>query len=1132
MYHFWDILIQPVIERIHPKTLVEIGSDYGYHTELLLEFCKKHNAVLHAIDPVPKFNVEKFEDMYKDRFSFHKGLSLNMLPQIKEYDVILIDGDHNWYTVFHEFILIEKACQNNQRPFPLIFLHDTGWPYARRDLYYNPENIPEHFRKPYKKWGILPGNPELVEHGGINSHLFNSIYENNIQSGVLTATEDFLQKTKIQLEFLQFPGLSGLGIILPKHLKKQFPELSDYLKSFELNESLRKYIEKIETVHISSKIALTERLKENLKFSHTNEINKLRTAQQDQIDKLRTAQQDQISLLKKQNNEKINALKTENKQHKDQIDFQKKINLEQKRQIGLLQKQLSGFKNLAIRMRVGISEIKGSKRWRMGNLIAECIRKITFRPKITLVPDKLLAELNQNIGNLEPLKKKDSQPDNIPLKKVNKNNLDDLDFRCLCVPSNPPKNITIIIPVFNACEAVKQCMESVLKYTPEQYTILIIDDASTDQRILPLLQTYAKKHSHVELLKNKKNEGYTHSVNTGCKQFETDILLLNSDTIVTAGWASGLAASAYKSELIGTVTPVSNHAGAFSVPSLNTKNFLPEGYSLEEFSNHISMVSLRSLPEVPTGSGFCMYIKRKVFDAIGFFDEYHFPKGYGEENDFCIRARKAGFINVIDDSIYIFHHRTASFGNQKAKIAEKSAGQLEILYPEYRKQVAEFQKYHPLAYLGNAVKNSLTLKKDLIACNHQISNSCKKILYVLHDGGGGSILTGLDLARAVETEFKSMILFCGNEQWRLYDPSKDIDLYQFYFPTPWSPISPLEPQRFSTLKLICRIFDITIVHLRTLIGLAPEVIPFLKYIDVKVIFSIHDLYIVCPTIQLIDNNGNFCEGLCTLGDGVCPVSNKWYHTIKDLKNNQVYQWRQRMRGNIRYSDALITTSREIMAFVTKHVCPDSAPKFNIIEHGRDFKSTRNKPEFPETSKLKIVAFGISGIYKGSHLLKKIMELNQKYHRQYPDEPYFEFHLLGKIDPIFQDSLSYIVCHGTYQRNELVTILHKIQPAFAVIPSIIPESYSHTLTEAWYFGIPVFGSNLGAVKERIQIHGGGWLLNPTHPEQWFHEMINAAKDMKSYQNKVNEIQKINFKSTRQMGDDYIMIYKNLLNSSSS
>ena len=214
MNRFWDNLILPIIKGINAKYIVEIGSDTGLNTENILEYCMDNDAHMTAIDPVPKFNINEFEAKYGDKFEIYKELSLSRLPLLKDYDVVLIDGDHNWYTVYNELKIIEK--QSKGKEFPLIFFHDVSWPYARRDLYYNPENIPDAYRQPYKKLGMYPGQTDLKEHGGLNYFLYNSIYENNPKNGVLTAIEDFIEESNIEFSFKIINAFHGLGILYTK----------------------------------------------------------------------------------------------------------------------------------------------------------------------------------------------------------------------------------------------------------------------------------------------------------------------------------------------------------------------------------------------------------------------------------------------------------------------------------------------------------------------------------------------------------------------------------------------------------------------------------------------------------------------------------------------------------------------------------------------------------------------------------------------------------------------------------------------------------------------------------------------------------------------------------------------------
>ncbi len=1192
MYRYWDVVTEKILERITPEVMVEIGADYGNHTRLLLDFCRSRNCTLHVVDPFPKFDVKELERQYGNLFVFHEGLSLNMLPLVSGCDVAFIDGDHNWYTVYNEFMLLDKSRRKNGRDFPVVFLHDIGWPYGRRDLYYNPDTIPEHFRKPYKNWGLRPGFPELEPEGGLNRHLYNSIYENDLQNGVLTAAEDFLNQADFEAKFFRLPGLSGLGIIVASGFCEKNPALSNFLDNLQLAPEIEKYLDRIEGERLNILFSYHERDEackkfqdrnakiknryedsiQRLKDNHAEEIEKLKREQneriedinakhreqtgdintkyREQIESANTKHRDQLESVNSNYKEQIEALKIrqeervlkigtsyENRidkirrQLEDQIGKLRVLSEKRKKEIEQLHKNLEAFKRLAVNMRVGFSQIIFSNRWKIGCFVADLVRKVSFGKKTPLIPDEMIKHIDNQLSEKERRDKK--QDSKTPPEQ---NMVVDNVYRFEGTVENrlvDDLSVTIVIAVYNAFEKVEECLNSVIEFTDPRHGILVIDDASTDIRVWPMLQSFADKRENVEILKNEKNIGYTRTVNIGCGRCSSDVILLNSDTVVSPSWVERLIDSAYKSADFGIVTPVSNNAGVFSVPLPNMENALPEGYSIRRFAELVSDCGLRVLPELPTGNGFCMFVKRSVFDAAGFFDEVNFPRGYGEENDFCIRAAKAGFKNVLDDGIYIFHYRTASFGNEKNAIAKESTERLRALYPEYSGLVAEFQRNHPLRYMADAIDAAVSFDLDLSSKAAEIANvddkpsdSKRRVLYILHDGGGGLVFTSIDLARTIKDRYTGYILFCGTNRWRLHDPNSQKDIYSFYFENSWHPKNGSDPNRFSIIKLICRKMGISIVHIRSLIGLPPNTVAFLRWIGTKVVLSVHDLFTVCPTIQLIDEKGSFCDGICTSGKGVCKIQNRWYHPIADLKHEYIFEWRRKMKRDIVRANVLITTSPGIRSLVSKRLGISEKVPFEIIEHGRDIEACGKKAVFTEGMKKRIVAIGVAGCYKGAALMKTLLDLNVEHRKRNPDKPYFEFHFMGSTDVSLKEYGSHAHYHGLFEREHLPVLLGKINPSFAIIPSAIPETYSHTLTEFWRCGIPVFGTNLGAVRERIEAHGGGWVLNYNDPVSWYNEMVEFASNQDDYKKKLGEIETIPFRSTKQMSDDYARVYDSL------
>ena len=246
MINHWDCIIEPLLRLRRPAAIVEIGADQGATTRRLLDFCGRAGAVLHSIDPAPKFDAAAWRQQFGARFVLHQTTSFHALPLIDRFDVVLIDGDHNWYTVFHELKLIERRSAEVGQPFPLVLFHDIGWPYGRRDLYYNPEQIPPEYRHPYARQGILPGVSELQENQGINPHLCNARHEGGPRNGVLTAIEDYSKEAGQSLKFINLPGYHGLGLLFPWPSPEPDGALARFLTALDLPSELRSYLERLE----------------------------------------------------------------------------------------------------------------------------------------------------------------------------------------------------------------------------------------------------------------------------------------------------------------------------------------------------------------------------------------------------------------------------------------------------------------------------------------------------------------------------------------------------------------------------------------------------------------------------------------------------------------------------------------------------------------------------------------------------------------------------------------------------------------------------------------------------------------------------------------------------------------------
>lgn len=251
MLAFWEELLEPLIEALRPRQIVEIGADQGTTTRALL--AAAHDANVHVIDPKPSFDVAELQAEYPERLVFHRAPSLEVLPTLEGIDLALVDGDHNHYTVLNELRLLEQGAQKAKLLPPLVALHDLGWPYGRRDLYYDPDQIPAEQRRPFERRGMRPDSDELVD-DGLNPHLANAKLPAAAHSGVLGAVEDFLAESEGTWKLFQVPGQHCLGVLAVGELLEQRERVRKLLAATQRASFLRRRVEAVELERIEAEV--------------------------------------------------------------------------------------------------------------------------------------------------------------------------------------------------------------------------------------------------------------------------------------------------------------------------------------------------------------------------------------------------------------------------------------------------------------------------------------------------------------------------------------------------------------------------------------------------------------------------------------------------------------------------------------------------------------------------------------------------------------------------------------------------------------------------------------------------------------------------------------------------------------
>ncbi len=316
--------------------------------------------------------------------------------------------------------------------------------------------------------------------------------------------------------------------------------------------------------------------------------------------------------------------------------------------------------------------------------------------------------------------------------------------------------VSVIVPVYNALCDLKLCVESLKKYVKFNIDqVIIIDDCSPDPAVKVYLEEL--KTQGFNIIFNEKNLGFSCTVNKGMELTDSDVILLNSDTVVTSGWIDKIVQCAYSDNSIATVTPFSNAATICSLPIFLQENKIPKGFTIDQYAEVVERCSMKKYPEISVAVGFCMFIKRTVINEIGLFDAESFKKGYGEENDFCWRASEYGYIHVLCDDTFIYHKGTGSFSSkEKMQLMQSHDTILQERYPEL--------------YQKNSIFCSYDQSRDIrliIELFSKTSPKCKNILYVLHNDFrnnserpcGGTEFHVRDLTYLLRNDFNIFVIY-------------------------------------------------------------------------------------------------------------------------------------------------------------------------------------------------------------------------------------------------------------------------------------------------------------------------------------------------------------------------------------
>lgn len=645
------------------------------------------------------------------------------------------------------------------------------------------------------------------------------------------------------------------------------------------------------------------------------------------------------------------------------------------------------------------------------------------------------------------------------------------------------EDVDILIPIYNAFDYTVKCIESVLKNTDVKYNLWLLNDNSSDTRISEYINSLKKFEYNtplqkIKIIENKSNLGFVKNINNGLRLSTHDVVILNTDTEVPENWLSRLISPRYRDNKIASITPNSNCATICSFPNFCEDNILPKRLSVSEVDSIFALYGGEKVLEIPTGVGFCMFMSREAINRVGTFDEDTFGKGYGEENDWCRRCVKSGYINVMINNLFVYHKHGASFGevigkSKLERIAENSI-KLNKKHPEYDTVVQTFIS-----------EDKNKIKREYLDFLVWLKNEAKKIvLYLNHSMGGGAEVYLLNEIKNKPNETAVIMAILGdNKTLKISSPNKEGNIY--------IDLTTLTLEQFTFLL---RALSVQEIFVNELCGCKiPKIIDLIKLSGYSYSVFIHDFFPVCPSLNLINNHGVYCEACSDENKcNECLRKNNWAYRNNIDKEvfSKVSRWRK-LWGEFLLGAKSVTCPSEN----TKKIIAKYYP--NMIVHVKEHKIRTNLKNTYRIENLNknVVRIGFVGAIsylKGSKIIYSLVDKIRD------NNDNIEVVIIGYTDT---DSYQYksedgiLEITGPYDNKKIDELLEEKSISIVSIPSIWPETFSYTTSESILSGYPVISFDIGAGAERIRQYDLGWCIEEVSVDALYEQIryLNLHRD---------------------------------------
>ncbi|MGI4978363.1 MAG: glycosyltransferase [Janthinobacterium lividum] len=668
------------------------------------------------------------------------------------------------------------------------------------------------------------------------------------------------------------------------------------------------------------------------------------------------------------------------------------------------------------------------------------------------------------------------------------------------IPARRP--VDVVMPVHRGEADFTACLATLLRdraarRQPAELRIVVVDDASPDPALRGAVAA-AEARGDIVLLRHANNRGFPGAANTGLRHARTDgprdVVLLNPDTLLPTDWLGRMAAAAYGAADVGSVTPMTDDGSILSYAADNASGDaevqdLAQGMArLDRIDSMFRAANGDRVVALPTGIGFCMLLRHDCLAEVGLLREDVFAQGYGEENDWCLRAGHLGWRHVAATGVFVAHRGGRSFGPARAHLMARNMALLNRLHPGYDTLVARFEAADPLA----------PARRRVDRLRWAAGRRAGAVVLVTHALGGGVERHLRERVAAIRDDgLRAVVLrpaAAGQEPAAGTDRTEAASREKACAVSDgvdgrFADLGFAMPTEMAALARLLRGDGVRRVELHHLLGHAPEISGLAEMLEVPCDVVVHDYAAWCPRVSLCGANRRYCGepvDQLTCEDCVADLGSRLDERIG------VAALRARSGRMLRTARRVVAPSADAAERIARQfpgVAAVVAPWEDDARPPHDLGRDRGGAARGSAAGVRILVMGAIGVEKGYDVLLGCVRDAGR--RGLP----MDFVVAGHtMDDARLIEAGPVFVTGRYEEHEAVVLARRQGAQFGFVPSVWPETWCYALSELWRAGLDVAAFALGAQAERIRNAGHGLLLPPGLPAGQVNDaLLRAALD---------------------------------------